>query len=149
MGKPGRKPEISARESSKKRKLSADASIILALLRRQPQNREELCRSAKVSKSNFYRVHSFLEKHKIVKKTEGGYVLFFYNQLEKSIENALVRLIEGSSVFSVEELASEVGKPWSEIESVTYTLLKKLGLTIKTRRGEKVIEKSQGGTLLC
>ncbi len=146
MGRPGRRRE--SHPLRKKRILSADASIIMALLHKQPQNRAELCKSAKISKSTFYRVYSVLEGHKIMKKTESGYALFFYSQLEKGIENALIRLMEKSLSFSVEELASEIGKPWSEIEPTTYGLLKKLGLRIKTRRGETVIEKSEGGIAL-
>ncbi|MEM1582059.1 MAG: hypothetical protein QXK89_06075 [Candidatus Bathyarchaeia archaeon] len=51
--------------------------------------------------------------------------------------------------INVNFLASEVGKPWNEIESLTYAIIKKLGLTIEaTTGGEKIIEKKTRGRLL-
>jgi hypothetical protein len=57
--KRGRKPEVSA---SRKRQLSSDAKIILAFLKKQPQELREICESTKISDRTFYRVSSFFRK---------------------------------------------------------------------------------------
>jgi hypothetical protein len=38
-------------------------------------------------------------------------------------------------------VVDEVGKPWSEIEAVTYRIVKKLGLTITTTDNKTVFMK--------
>jgi len=137
MGKPGRKR--TAYSASKKRRLSSDARIIVALLKKQPQNKDMLWKSAAVSKSVFYRVRPVLEDLGILKETESGYTLWTFSELEETVEDALFRLIKEGYQIKIEDLANEAGKPWSEIETATYAILKKNGLQIRTVNGKKFI----------
>lgn len=152
----GRKPSHTYR----KRKLSADAKIIIELLKKQPQMAKEIYKNAKMDKASFYRALTLLKDVKIqvdherevdlLKEVCGGYALWFYEPVEKKIEETLLKSVaENRLPISVDFLASEVGKPWNEIESLTYAIIKKLGLTIEaTTSGEKIIEKKTRGRLL-
>ena len=125
-----------------KKRLSADAKIIIALLRNQPQKRDDLCKNAGINVSTFYKVLPLLESEGIIKETEGGYALWFYDTLESKVREALDKLLREGRCIAVEALANEVGKPWSEIESITYAVVSKYdGLEIRTVRatGEKII----------
>jgi len=138
MGKPGRKRTIYL--AFGKRRLSSDARIIIALLKKHPQNKDEICKSAEVSKSAFYRLRPVLEDFGIIKEVEGGYALWTFSELEKTVEDALFRLIGEGYRITLEDLTNEVGKPWSEIETVTYAILKKYKLQIKTVNGQRLID---------
>lgn len=136
----GRKPS----HTYYKRRLSADAKIIIELLKKQPQTIKEICENAKISEKTFYSIKSLLEEAGLIKRADGGYALWFYEPLELRIEEALIKLTTpGKSSFSgyttPEEIADEVGKPWHEIESLTYEIAKKLGLRISTLNGETVM----------
>lgn len=138
LGKPGRK-RIGYPAFGKGR-LSSDARIIVALLKKQPQSRDELCKAAAVSKSAFYRVRRLLADSGVIKEVEGGYALWTFSELEKSVEDALFRLIRKGYLITLEDLINEVGKPWSEIETVTYSILKKYKLHIRTVNRTKFID---------
>jgi DNA-binding IscR family transcriptional regulator len=135
---PGRKRERFP--GSGKRRLSSDARIIIALLKKQPQSKDELCKAAGVSKSAFYRLRPLLADSGIVKEVEGGYALWTFSEVEKTVEDALFRLIGEGFHITVEDLTNEVGKPWLEIETVTYAVLKKYKLQIKTVHGQRFID---------
>ena len=138
LGKPGRKREKYS--VSGKRRLSSDARIIVALLKKQPQGKDELCKAAAVSRSAFYRLRPLLVDSGVIKEVEGGYALWTFSELEKIVEDALFRLIRKGYRIIVEDLTNEVGKPWSEIETVTYAVLKKYKLQIKTVNGRGFID---------
>lgn len=124
-----------------KQGLSSDARVIWALLKKQPQSRDELCKNAGLSRSTFYSVRPLLESQKILKgNDEEGYTLWAFSPLKNQIEDALFRLIKKGYAFGLEELESEVGKPWSEIESETFKILKDYGLRIRLVDGQKRIE---------
>lgn len=60
------------------RKLSTQAKVMAALMKNQPQKTDDLCRSAGIHKSTFYRMRRLLMNKRIIKKVEKGYVLRNY-----------------------------------------------------------------------
>ena len=139
MSTPGRKPEHS---SFRKNKLSSDAIIIIALIKKQPQTKEEICQKALVGIKTFYRIASFLEEKDIIKRIDGLYALWNFDFLEKTIEDALSKLLRENLVVYPIFVVNEIGKPWPEIEAVTYKIANKLGLTITEIDGQKVFLKT-------
>jgi len=72
-----------------KRELSSDAKIIVALLKKQPQNTDELCKSAAVPLSTFYSIRSALQNSGVLKETEKGYALWTYDDQEEAVTQAI------------------------------------------------------------
>lgn len=130
-----------------KRRLGADAKIIIELLKKQPQTIKEICENAKINEKTFYSIKPLLEEAGVIKRVDGGYALFFYEPLERKIEEALIKLTKPSkSPFSgyatSDEIVDEVGRLWHEIESLTYKVAKKLGLSIIKADGETIFVKT-------
>ena len=69
----------------RKKQLSSDARIIWYLLKKQPQNKNELCKAAHIPKSTFYSVLPILENLGILKQTDKGYALWFYDEAEEVV----------------------------------------------------------------
>ena len=69
----------------RKKQLSSDAEVIWCLLKKQPQGRDELCKAAHIPKSIFYSVLPILENLGILKQTDKGYALWFYNEAEAAV----------------------------------------------------------------
>jgi pyridoxine/pyridoxamine 5'-phosphate oxidase len=136
------------RKSSHREKLSSDARIIIALLKKQPQTRNELCKTADIHSSTFYRNIHLLKGRVILKETEGGYALWTYIELEKAIETALDKLEKTDSVITFNKIASEVGAHPSEIDSIIYPIAKKRGMEVRQLKGEKVITRADKGAVL-
>jgi hypothetical protein len=133
---PGRKTEAGA---FRKRQLSSDAAIILALIKKQPQTKEELCQNTHISDSTFYRISSFLKEHNAIKSIGGGYALWNFDFIETIVEDALIKIVREKKIVYRDTLVGEVGKPWPQIEAITYEKVKKLGLILsKTQSGEPV-----------
>ena len=156
-------PSVRGRNPShtyRKMRLSADAKIIIELLKKQPQTAKEIYENVKIDKSTFYRVITMLKEVKIqvdherevdfIKEVDGGYALWFYEPMEKKIEETLLKLVNEKRLpIHADFLASEVGKPWSEIEGATYTVIKKLELIIETtEKGEIMIRRKTTPRLL-
>jgi len=133
---------------SHKETLSADAKLIIALLKKQPQTRKELCKSANIHISTFYRIISQLKGRGIIRETEDGFALWTYIELEKAIENALDKLEKSDSTITFNKIASEVGAHPSEIESIIYPIAKKRGMEVRLLEGEKVITREGKGVVL-
>jgi len=138
LKKRGRRPV--SMSPYRKTKLSPDAKIIMALLKKQPQTRDELIRNAHVSRSGFYENSALLKEKGYIIETEDGYALWTFSELEKTVEDALFRLIEKGYRITVEDLTNEAGRPWLEIETVTHAILKKYGLRIKTVNQKRFID---------
>ena len=68
-------------KQSDKKKLSADAKIIIALLRKQPQKRLELIKSACINQSSFSRSKRLFIKRGILKNGDKGYSLRDYKEV--------------------------------------------------------------------
>jgi hypothetical protein len=90
----------------------------------------------------FYRIASFLEEKDIIKRIDGLYALWNFDFLEKTIEDALSKLLRENLVVYPIFVVNEIGKPWPEIEAVTYKIANKLGLTITEIDGQKVFLKT-------
>jgi len=131
---------------SYKKTLSADAKLIIALLRKQPQTRDALCKVSKISVSTFYRNIPLLKGLGKIKETEGGFALWTYIELEKDIENVLATLDTDS--ITVNRIASMVGVQPSEIESLIYPLVKKYGMEVRVDKGEKIVARIVEGTVI-
>lgn len=59
--------------------LGADAKIIIALLKQQPLKRIELCKKANINESTFSRYKRLLSNKGILKESDQGVSLWFYN----------------------------------------------------------------------
>jgi len=116
---------------SHRKGLSADARVITALLKSQPQKLDDLCRNAGIHKSTFYRLRPLLIKERILKETERGYSLWFYNELDEKVEEALKEYKEmGYCQVALKDLSNKVGEPPDIIEEPTYRLAPKYSLEI-------------------
>ena len=135
-------------KTSHKTRLSADAKLIVALLKKQPQKKNDLCKSARIHSSTFYRILHLLKTRGIIKETKDGFALWTYNELEKAIEDALDKLEKTGTTITFNKIASEVGAHPSEIESVIYLIAKKRGMEIRVLEGEKVIARRDEGRVL-
>lgn len=133
---------------SHKTKLSADAKLVIALLRKQPQTRDDLCKNARIHLSTFYRIFSLLRERGIVKETGDGLALWVYIELQNAVENALDKLEKTDSVMTFNKIASEVGVHPSEIEPLIYRIAKKRGMEVRLIDGEKAITRESEGLLL-
>jgi len=129
LEKPGRKPKNHS--LYKKRKLSSEARIIKALREKQPQSFNELLQSSNVSKSQLYNVLPIMVESGLLKCIGKSYALWVFEDLEKIVEESLMRLMEEKYSITIENLTNDVGKPWKDIESVTYALLKRHELKIE------------------
>ncbi len=138
---PGRPPEEES--SSRKTELSSDAKIILALLKKQPQTRDELCENTGIKDRTFYRMDSFLQDSNIIKCVDGMYALWNFEFLEKQIEDVFRRFLSERQVVYSTFLVNELGKPWLQIEAATYKVAKKLGLEILPDGMDKMFFKGQ------
>jgi hypothetical protein len=136
---PGRKPKHSP---FKKRQLSSDAKIIITLIKKQPQTKEEICIETEISDRTFYRIISLLEVRQIVKRVDHTYALWNFDFIEKTIETAMTKLLGENGYVNSEWLIDEVGKPWQEIQSATLKIAKKLGLTITTMNSQTAFLKT-------
>ena len=133
-------PDIDVR---KKRQLSADAALIVALMKKQPQNKEELIKTAQIDERTFYRLSSRLQRLDIIKRTDGMYALKGFDFTEKTIEDAFLKFLnEGRTMIYSDFIVNEVGKPWQEIQSVTFSVAKKLALTVTRDRNDIIFIKT-------
>jgi len=124
--------------------------VIVALLRKQPQEMDGLCKSAGISVRTFYRIRPSLEE--IIKETRNGYVLWNFSELDWEVKKAIKKLWDGHRV-TLNAIANEMGFPPSEIESAVYRAAKELEMEVRVlSSGEKIIVKKgykeEGGKLL-
>ncbi len=138
---PGRKPQLRNPSSYRKKQLSSDAKIIITLIKKQPQTKEEICKETKINPRTLYRIISLLKEQKIVKFEDNTYALWYFNPLEKQIEDAFSKLLIGNPIVHFSHLVNELGRPWNEIEAVTLKVAKKLGLTRSEDYGQIIFVK--------
>ena len=128
-------------KSSKKR-LSSDLKIVLALLKRQPQPIDELCRNARIDKSTFYSDRPILLDKKVIKQVRGGWALWNYEDMGDRVRKALEQFKEECYTHvSLIDLANKVGERPKNIEKYAYNLAPKCGLLIaeKSLKGKVAI----------
>ena len=126
--KPGRSPGSIG--FSKKKQLSTDAKIIRILLKEQPLTGKEICEKEKINPQTFSRHIKFLLETNLIKSLDNKYALWNFDPIETQIESAFSILFQKCMFVSSDLIACEVGKPWSEIESLTLKIAKKLGSKI-------------------
>jgi predicted transcriptional regulator len=115
---------------SHRRSLSSDAKVLIALLKKQPQDIEALCKSASVSISTFYRIRPLLEGRGIIKRTGEGYALSTYSVLEEKVKRAVDDLRHEYRFFrepTVKEVAENIGEPLKTMSSLLYKLIPETG----------------------
>ena len=125
---PGRKPTAKTSPTSKSQ-LSADGKILKTLIEKQPLTKQEICQKTKISEPTFYRRIRVLMEFKIVKSVEQEYALFNFEPLETLIENAFMKLFTqppDSYFCTHNNIASEIGMPWQQIETQTLKVAKRL-----------------------
>jgi hypothetical protein len=67
-------------KGSDRRKLSADAKIILALKSKQPLNPREIAERVSINQSSVYRSLRLMVSHDLIKETPAGFALWFYSE---------------------------------------------------------------------
>lgn len=125
-GKPGRKIQSGI---YRKIKLSSDAKIMWALYKGQPKTKKELEAATGVKGSTFYRMTSFLKEKNILLEVDGMYALAGFDFLDKTLEDAFHRSLAKQPFVDIPTLVQAACMPWREIESASYRIAKKLGLT--------------------
>jgi len=133
------------RKSSHKIDLSADAKLIVALIKKQPQTKDALCKVTGINLSTFYRILPLLKERGIIKETEDGFALWTYVELEKGVGNALDELEKSEDVITFDKIASEVGVHPSEIDRIIYAIAKKRRMEVILEKGQKAIAKKNRG----
>lgn len=114
-----------------KKSLSTDAKIIIALRRKQPQKKDDLCKHAGISESAFYYVRPVLMNHGIIQETEKGYALSDYDPIDCGVEEALKEFKENDFVeVALIDIANKVGEPVDRIEGPSFRHAAKYGLKI-------------------
>lgn len=95
-----------------KRKLGADAKIILTLIDGQPLSVDDLCKRANINKSTFYRWRRLLKYEGVLKETPNGYALWFYSELPSVWETLKHNLeqVRGSVVEIAIQKSSYAGR---------------------------------------
>lgn len=137
--RPGRKTQNKT-SSYNRIQLSADAKIIFALLKNQPQNKADLIKTQKLSEPTFYRVINLLKNKDIIKLEDGKYALWNYDCTEKQIKEILMQPVTDRNWrVSFLTIANQVGKPYSQIEPLVYRIVKELGLNIVPQDGQLYI----------
>jgi len=121
----------SATFMSDQKRLHSDAKVILALLKKQPQKLEELCKSANISRATFYRIRRLLISEGVLKETNKGYALWFYSSVEDKVREALRSFKEeGYEMVSINDLANRVGEHPAKIEEEAYRIALEYGIKI-------------------
>jgi hypothetical protein len=135
---PGRKTQSSA---FRKRQLSSDAKIISALLKKQPQTKQEIIENTNISDRTLYRNLPLLEKNQIIKRVDQRFALWGFDVLEESIEAAFTKMLMKKSTIPYSFMVNQIGKPWRDIEAASFKIAKKLGLIISFEEGQPVFVK--------
>jgi len=116
---------------SDQKELHADAKVIIALLKKQPQKLEELCKNAGIDRSTFYRMRRLLIRSGVLKETDRGYALWFYSSMEDKVKEALEKFRdEGFETVSLNDLANRTGEHPRKIEQIAYKLAPEYGIKI-------------------
>ena len=124
---PGRPSQKSL---SNRKRLSSDAAIIIALIKKGPQDKQQLLLSSGVKDREFYRSISLLQEKNYVYSRDGKYCLWFFKPLEPQIEAALATLTAGNHFTTLSEVANELAVNWQEIAKLTLKVAKKHGYMI-------------------
>lgn len=135
------RPNVRKYKQWHKKNLSADAKVIIALRRKQPQTKAELCKNAGISKSAFYYVRPVLMNRGIVKEKDNGYALSDYDPIDRKVEAALNEFKENDFVeVALIDIANKVGAPVDRIEGPSFRYAANYGLKISHESKQKDAE---------
>jgi hypothetical protein len=71
-----------------------------------------------------------------VKCEDHTYALWYFNPLEKQIEDTFSKLLIQNEIVHPDHIVNEIGRPWHEIEVATRKIAKKLGLPPLNNNGQ-------------
>ena len=95
---------------SDQKELCSETKIILALKNRQPLEIQDICTSTKINKSTFYRHYRVLEHNDLIKRINGKFALWNYNEPQKTWERVQKRMLEaGGLLIDLEVEKLELG----------------------------------------
>ena len=148
LKKPGRRPV--SMSPYRKTELSPDAKIIVALLKKQPQTRDELIRNAHVSRSGFYENSALLKEKGYMIETEDGYALWTYVDAEKVVIKTIKEWTDiGFRYPTPMEIANETDLSPQEAEALARKTKDKTGWAMPNEGLiESAVEKL-GEVLVC
>jgi predicted transcriptional regulator len=129
--RPGRPPEKDkphVKRAFKREQLSSDAKIIVALLKKQPLTNADLIKETMMKQRTFHRSINLLKEKDVIQCSDGMYALKGFDFLEKRIEDAFVKLLSQGPIVHYNHLVNELGKPWTDIQSASFKIAKKLDL---------------------
>lgn len=133
-----------------KRKLGSDAKLIIALLKEQPLEMDELCKRAGISLNTFFRIRPLLKKRGIIKETQKGYALFTYNEAEEQVIEAIDRLKNLAFRYPIiEEVAAEVAKTPEEAKRLIYKTVDRTGWFAPNKGIVESARERLGEVLVC
>ena len=119
--RPAKKQSLPNR--TQRQNLSSDARFMVALLKKQPQTRDELCKSANLTLPTFYAIVRLLKSKNLIQQIDSAYALWYYKSLKRELIEIFDECtVEGCFMINTERLAVAVGKPYREIESTLYKL---------------------------
>lgn len=115
-----------------KKKFGSDAKILLALIKKQPQSRQEIMDNGNLKTSAYQRAMPLLIREKIVKKKGNQYTLYNYvdwkGRLEQVVREYSIKFPRGQ--LSLTDLANVVGMPPKNIKIEAFQLTHKYGIKI-------------------
>ena len=115
---------------SKKMRMGSDAAVLVALMRRQPLEKRDLIREAKIDDSTFSRVEPLLLSRGLIGITNDKYHLFNYEGGEE-LEEIFKKFVKDSKyLVTLEEVADLVGRSPEGIKDQAYKMGHRYGVHI-------------------
>ena len=128
-------------KASHTRTLNAQAKIMNALFKKQPQGLDDLCQNAGISKGTFYRNRLVLINEGIIKQTERSYSLSNYTEKESLWNRLKQKLLDaGAPLIDLKIEKFELGEqdPVTNAHAIYVKVLPVQGIMIL--RGAKELE---------
>jgi len=138
------------RSPYRKQRLSSDARVIYALLKRQPQKRDQLCKNAVIKRSTFYNVLPLLEQSGIIKETQEGYALCHYEESEEAVVQTIKQWKNIAFRHpTVNEIANDAGIELEIVESLARKTRDKTGWSDPNQAIIESATEKLGEVLVC
>jgi len=135
---------------SHKRKLSSDARLIVALLNKQPQKMNELCKRAGMHSTTFYRLRPLLESKGIIKETKDGYALWTYSEIEETVVETVNKWKSLAFRYpTIQEIADETSIVSEEVMILAYKTKDKTGWSLPNEGIIASAREKLGEILVC
>ena len=148
LKKPGRRP--ANKLPYRKKELSPDAKIIIALLKKQPQTRDELIKNAPVSTSVFYENSALLKEKGYITENEKGYALWTCEDAEGTVVKAINKWRQVAFRDpDVIEIANETSISPQDVESLRAKIKDKIGWKMPNEAIKQSAANMLGEVLWC